>query len=84
MVGATLPLACSGSTGTTYACECDYVTDMDVPGKLDVTVCVPERGRGDQLAAGCVRDLGVGRTEKCECGMKGEPCKLGMCLQKHE
>jgi hypothetical protein len=75
--------ACEGSGGTTYACDCDYVTDTDVPGEQSVTVCVPEGARADQLGAGCVRDLGVGRAEKCECKMLGEPCRLGLCLQQH-
>ncbi len=79
---ACVTVSCGADAGgETALCTCAYLTDTDLPGKLDVVVCAtPEKA--DEVAGGCVRDLGVGHVESCVCRPGGEPCRAGLCSQR--
>jgi hypothetical protein len=51
-------------------CTCEYMTDMDQPGKISFDVC----GASDQrkgIAASCARGMGVGAVLGCACRAAG-------------
>ena len=78
MVGAS----CGKDAGETQLCTCDYLTDTDLPGKQAVVVCGASPEASRDIAAACVRDLGVGHVEVCSCERGGEPCRAGLCTQR--
>jgi hypothetical protein len=51
------------------ACTCEYVTDFDQPGHIDVEVC-SEASDPREPAASCARNLGVGAVTGCECSAR--------------
>ena len=67
-------------TGRWTPCTCDYQTDTDVPGQLQLDACVA-RVVPEALAQRCASDEGVGRVVDCRCGAPREACVLqdGLC-----
>ncbi len=56
------------------ACTCDYVTDMDQPGKISFEVCgEPDQQKG--VAQSCARGAGFGAVLECVCqAPSATPC----------
>jgi hypothetical protein len=56
-------------------CTCDYVTDMDQPGKIGFEVCGdPDQKKG--VAQSCARGAGVGAVIECVCqAPSATPCR---------
>ncbi len=73
--------ACSDPATTSYECRCDYVTDTDVPGVLDVRVCVGPKDDPAPRAAECAQAQGVGAVSSCKCPQPGEVCSGQVCEQ---
>jgi len=63
-------------------CACDYLTDRDEPGRIDVELCAPPRGI-DEMARTCAQGLGVGNVSQCRCEAVGDrECpKVGECRE---
>jgi|SRR5215471_8190752 len=47
-------------------CTCEYVTDFDQPGHVDVDVC-SEESDPHSAAESCARGTGVGAVTACRC-----------------
>ena len=59
---------------TWAVCTCDYVTDMDYPGKVSFDVC-GEPSRRKDVAKSCALGSGVGAVLECACRpANGGPC----------
>jgi hypothetical protein len=55
-------------------CTCDYVTDMDYPGKVSFEVC-GEPSLRKNVAKSCALGSGVGAVLECACRSEsGGPC----------
>jgi hypothetical protein len=59
-----------------HSCACQYVTDFDGPGRIDVEVC----SAGDApagAAESCAQGLGVGAALACRCAASPDssPCQ---------
>lgn len=81
-VGLALPLGCASPAATeARVCHCDYTTDTDVPGSLDVRVCVPPGGDAVGAAGECAVGMGVGHVERCRCEAEVKPCIGDRCEQ---
>ncbi len=65
----------------THVCDCEYLTDMDVPGTVKVVVCAPTQTRARGLAADCGTALGVGQVIECRCVAGAEACAGDVCEQ---
>ncbi len=56
-------------------CSCDYMTDMDYPGKVRIEVC-GEPTRQKDVAKSCALTAGVGAVLECVCQTaSGAPCR---------
>ena len=55
-------------------CTCEYVTDMDYPGKVKLEACGEPSRRGD-VAKSCALASGVGAVMACACEADGELCR---------
>jgi hypothetical protein len=56
-------------------CTCDYVTDMDYPGKVSFEVCGEPPGKSD-VAKSCALNSGVGAVLECACRAESRgPCR---------
>lgn len=62
-------------------CDCEYLTDMDVPGTLAIVVCAESESRARELASDCGTALGVGQVTTCSCTPTTEACAGGLCEQ---
>jgi len=82
----TILLAASGCRSNRGAparrwalCTCEYVTDMDYPGRVKLEACGEPARRAD-VAKSCALASGVGAVMTCACDEAGEPCRDGdMC-----
>jgi hypothetical protein len=60
---------------TWSVCTCDYVTDMDDPGKVSFEVC-GEPSRKSDVAKSCALASGVGAVLECACqSASGAACR---------
>ncbi|MBL8743008.1 MAG: hypothetical protein JNK04_17990 [Myxococcales bacterium] len=64
-----------------YECHCDYMTDTDGVGVIDVRVCVAESADPVPAAAECGQGQGVGQVNGCKCPGVPEPCTGEPCEQ---
>lgn len=81
-VACHLLVACdAGAPRQVYACRCDYVTDMDVPGQLLVDVCAASQPKAEDEAVECSTAMGVGHAERCVCAISNEACAASLCQQ---
>jgi hypothetical protein len=55
-------------------CTCEYVTDMDYPGKLKLVAC-GEPSRRSDVAKSCALASGAGAVMTCTCEPEGELCR---------
>jgi hypothetical protein len=68
--------SCAPKSERTWAlCTCDYVTDMDHPGKISFEVC-GEPSRQSDVAKSCALTSGVGAVLECACrASSGGTCR---------
>jgi hypothetical protein len=67
--------ACRSAEERRWApCTCDYVTDMDHPGKIEFEVCGEPSFRKD-VAKNCALGAGVGAVLECACRASGDVCR---------
>lgn len=68
--------------GRLASCTCDYLTDRDEPGHIEVELCAPPRDI-DEMARSCAQGLGVGSVSQCRCeGIGDRACsKVGECRE---
>lgn len=82
MLLITLAAGCSSEPATqSYECHCDYLTDTDGVGVIDVRVCVAESANPVPRAAECAQGQGVGQVNGCKCPGVAEPCIGEVCEQ---
>lgn len=75
-------VACSSERKSqSYECHCDYLTDTDGVGVIDVRVCVAESADPVPAAAECGQGQGVGQVNGCKCPGVPEPCTGEPCEQ---
>lgn len=72
---------CGGAKRARFDCSCGYVTDTDVPGTIDVSVCAKDSSDASELGADCATSLGVGLAQECECRSEGGHCPPLHCQQ---
>ena len=79
LVGAA---ACGSSEPKhSHRCDCEYLTDMDVPGTVKVVVCAERESRARELAGECGNALGVGQVSECTCTVETDACAGDICEQ---
>jgi hypothetical protein len=65
-------------------CTCQYVTDFDGPGRVDVEIC----SAGDAPAGSaesCAQGLGVGAVSACQCADGTSECRSAdVCREARE
>jgi hypothetical protein len=59
-----------------HGCTCQYVTDFDGPGRIDIEVCSAGDSPAGQ-AESCAQGLGVGAVSACRCATspRNSPCR---------
>jgi hypothetical protein len=68
-------VACVAKEERTWSlCTCDYMTDMDYPGKVSLEVC-GEPSRKTVVAKSCALSSGVGAVLECACKAGGAACR---------
>jgi len=70
------------TTGRLASCTCEYLTDRDEPGRIDIELCAPPRDI-DEAARSCAQGLGIGVVNQCRCAGGGDrSCeKVGECRE---
>lgn len=82
LVGVGGPVGCDSRVPTqAYVCHCSYTTDTDVPGVLDVRVCVAPGDAPVGAAGECAVGMGVGHVEVCRCEDEPTACVGDRCEQ---
>ncbi|MFO0548894.1 MAG: hypothetical protein U0271_10930 [Polyangiaceae bacterium] len=66
--------ACTKSEPRAFECHCSYLMDTDVPGTIDVSVCIEGAVIPETKAAECAQGQGVGHVEKCTCTEDASAC----------
>jgi hypothetical protein len=91
ITAALLPGAsgCREELGSTYACDCSFLTDFDDSSTQAVTVCAPsddddrdDHDRAEAYAGTCALERGApAPVERCQCRVekRGSGCKVGAC-----
>jgi len=59
-----------------HRCTCQYVTDFDGPGRIDVDVCSAGNVPAGS-AESCAQSLGVGAVSACRCAEGDSLCQPG-------
>ena len=66
---------------TSFACDCDFLTDMDDASKQLVQVCEITLDRAQSAAMGCAQSGAPATIQSCACRPAADPhgCKVGDC-----
>jgi hypothetical protein len=74
-------LGCRDAKGVRFDCHCSFVTDTDVPGTVDVSVCAKDPAEASERGGDCATSLGVGLGQGCACRTDAQPCPQQACQQ---
>jgi hypothetical protein len=72
---------CGEAKRARFDCSCSYVTDTDVPGTVDVSICAKDATDARERAGDCATSLGVGLAQDCTCRAEAQPCPPSSCQQ---
>jgi hypothetical protein len=74
-----LSLSCRAEPVALFTCDCEYLTDRDQPGRVEVDVCAGASA-APQVAEDCARGQGVGKVQGCSCKkLADSPCSGPGC-----